>query len=118
MPADNPPRWITVTGKFDYRWPGRSAITHYRADAGEQLVKGEVADYAVAKGYATEGKADGSEARSTKGKKRTRRRKAAKPEADATATDTAADDGLAGSGVAADDSAEVRDPVDQAAGER
>lgn len=68
------PRWITVRSPFDYRWPGRPAITAF-TDLGDHLVKDEVADFAVAKGYATEGKTDGS-ARSRKGgAKRVRRRK-------------------------------------------
>jgi hypothetical protein len=49
-------RWITVRARFDYRWPS-GAITHWSvADLGAHRVKNEVADFAVAKGYAVEGK--------------------------------------------------------------
>lgn len=67
MPADATPRWITVRRAFDYHWPGRSAVTAFR-EPGEYMVKAEVANFAVRNGHATEGKADGSEARSRKGK--------------------------------------------------
>jgi hypothetical protein len=114
MPAANPPRWIAVRKPFDYHWPGRAAVTAFaEADLGEHYVKAEVADHAVAGGFASEGKLDGSEAKAPKAK-RTRRRKAVKAKADAAPTDTAADNGLAGSGVAADDSAKVRGAVDPA----
>jgi hypothetical protein len=59
------PRWITVRTPFNYHGPDRSAVTHFK-DPGDQFVKDEVADFAVAKGYATEGKVDGS-SRSRKG---------------------------------------------------
>jgi hypothetical protein len=60
-------RWITVRQSFDYRWHDRSAITHFSADhLGEHFVKDELADFAVEKGYATEGKLDEAK-RSTKG---------------------------------------------------
>lgn len=69
-------RWITVRKPFDYAWPGRQAVTHF-ADPGELMVKDEVADFAIDRGYATEGKVDGS-ARSKKGgAKRVRRKKEA-----------------------------------------
>jgi hypothetical protein len=72
MPAEAKPRWITVRKPFDYRWPGRTAMTSYSEnDLGEHLVKAEVADYATEKGYATEGKLDGS-ARSRKTRKRSK----------------------------------------------
>lgn len=49
-------RWITVRSRFDYRWPS-GAITHFSdRDLGEHKVKNELADFAVEKGYATEGK--------------------------------------------------------------
>jgi hypothetical protein len=49
-------RWITVTVvPFDYKWPNRTAITAF-TKAGEFFVKDEVADFAVGKGFATEGK--------------------------------------------------------------
>jgi hypothetical protein len=73
------PRWITVRKPFDYTWPSR-AITHYSADdLGDHHVKDEVADFAVANGYATEGKVDEA-SRSTKGKKGRRTAKAADTE--------------------------------------
>jgi hypothetical protein len=73
------PRWITVRQAFDYHWPDRSALTAFsEADCGDHFVKDELADFAVEKGYATEGKVNAS-ARSTKGtgKRRTNRRKGA-----------------------------------------
>jgi hypothetical protein len=72
------PRWITVRQKFDYRWPTR-AITHFSdADLGDQFVKDEVADFAVEKGYATEGKLSDA-SRSTKGTGKRRRKKVKAP---------------------------------------
>jgi hypothetical protein len=69
------PRWIAVRKPFDYTWQSR-AITHYSADdLGDHHVKDEVADFAVANGYATEGKVDEA-SRSTKGKKDRRTAKA------------------------------------------
>ena len=71
------PRWITVRQRFDYRWPS-GAVTHFsQADLGDHFVKDELADFAVERDYATEGKVDGS-ARSRKGGKKriaARRRK-------------------------------------------
>lgn len=86
MPADAPPRWITVRKPFDYMWPGRSAMTHF-AEPGDQLVKAEVADFAVKSGYATEGKVDGSaRSKKTSGGKTPRKRK---PKKDKPAAPTA-----------------------------
>lgn len=115
MPADNPPRWITIiNAPFDYYWPDRSAVTAYRAN-GEFLVKAEVADYAVSKGYAVEGKPKASTARSSKGRS-PRRRKSATPKADAAAPVTGPDTSLAGANLADDDRAPVRGAVDPASG--
>ena len=72
--AERSSRWITIRTPFNYAWPGRQAVTHY-AVPGEFMVKDEVADFAVAKGYATEGKVDGS-AKSRKGGSGRRVRKA------------------------------------------
>lgn len=71
-------RWITIRTPFDYTWPSR-AITAY-TEPGDILVKEEVADFAVEKGYATEGKVDGS-AKSRKGGKRNIARRHKKQEA-------------------------------------
>lgn len=78
------PRWINIIGApFDYEWPGRSAVTHFSAN-GDFMVKDEVADFAVKRGYALEGKTDQA-SRSRKGKtpraKRVTRPRAAKPAA-------------------------------------
>lgn len=55
-------RWITVTAKFDYRWAS-GAITHWNErDFGEHRVKNEVADFAVGRGYALEGKLEEQDA--------------------------------------------------------
>lgn len=79
-------RWITVRQPFDYYWPSR-AVTHFsEGDLGEHLVKNEVADFAIEKGYATEGKVDGS-ARSRKGR-RPKRRPPAREKAPAANTGT------------------------------
>lgn len=118
MPADNPPRWITIHQPFDYRWPDRSALTAF-SEAGEFMVKGEVADFAVAQGFASEGKARDSKSKSAKARrtrKRTAPRKAAKPVADAAPADLAADNGLDGAGLAGDDRADIRPGPDQDAG--
>jgi hypothetical protein len=72
--TDRNSRWITVRAPFNFYWSHR-AVTHFSdADLGEHLVKNELADFAVEKGYASEGKLDGS-AKSRKGKTR----RAAKP---------------------------------------
>lgn len=61
-------RWINILKPFNYHWPRRQAVTHYSAaHLGDKFVKDEVADFAVGKGYATEGKVDET-SRSTKGK--------------------------------------------------
>ncbi|MGJ0508930.1 MAG: hypothetical protein ACR652_17740 [Methylocystis sp.] len=71
-------RWITVRVPFDYRWSS-GAITAFRAEhIGEHMVKDELADFAVARGYATEGKVDGS-ARLRKGRKPKNRAKETAP---------------------------------------
>jgi len=104
------PRWITVRKPFDYHWPGRAAITAFREDhLGEHFVKDELADFAVAAGYATEGKVDEA-ARSRKGnggKPRRARRaataKAAKPRAvSPMADESPPDDDRAAGGPAVD----------------
>jgi hypothetical protein len=47
-------RRITIhKAPFDYRWPNRQAITAFTS-TGTFLVKDEIADFAIAKGYATE----------------------------------------------------------------
>lgn len=66
-------RWITVLTPFDYRWPDRTAITAFTV-TGEHMVKDEIADFAVAKGYAIDGKINFA-VRSTKGRRRTTRAK-------------------------------------------
>jgi len=67
------PRWINLIGApFDYHWPDRSAVTHY-SENGDFFVKDEVADYAVKRGLALEGKADAA-SRSRKGKTPARKR--------------------------------------------
>lgn len=110
-------RWITVRSAFDYRWPGRNAVTEFNTP-GEFMVKDEVADFAIAKGFATEGKAEGSTTRSVKGK--TRRRRAAKVAEKGAATVEASNAGpvppVADADAADADRAADRSPVDQPAG--
>ncbi len=42
---------INITAPFDYRWPSRAITAFVPADG--QLVKDEVAEYALRKGFAT-----------------------------------------------------------------
>jgi hypothetical protein len=113
MPSDAKPRWITIRQKFDYAW---SRISISAFTPGEHLVKAEVADYAVAKGYATEGKADGSEAKASKGKRERVKKpaKAVTPAGNA-GTDTGNDAGVGRAHLAADDRAGAGEPVAPAA---
>lgn len=74
-------RWITVRKVFDFTWPSRAMTAFSDADLGEHLVKAELADFAVEKGYATEGKLDGS-AKSRKSRKRVTKGKPAAKTAD------------------------------------
>jgi hypothetical protein len=120
MPKDNPPRWITLRKvPYDYKWPGRNAVTNFK-NAGEYLVKAELADDAVAKGHATEGKADGSEAKAFKGKRIRKPKKATTPAKPATPKADAGPDkgqsaGMGGTDLAADDSASAGQSVAPAA---
>lgn len=112
-------RWITIKADavpFDYRWPDRSALTAF-AIPGEQMVKDEVADWAVKKGFASEGKAEGSIARSTKGGG-ARRRKGAKVAPDAPPADHRTDDRLDGADHDLHGAAGAGGAVDPPAGER
>lgn len=119
MPADNPPRRITlIKVPYNYEWPGRRAVSCYR-QTGEFLVKAEVADDAIGKGYALPGWASDKKAH-TAGKRTAKSRatspaKSAKPAANA-ATDNRTDDDVAGTDVPAPDRPDVRGAVDEAAG--
>jgi hypothetical protein len=109
-------RWITVRKPFDYQWPGRSAITAFSEQhLGEHFVKDEIADFAVEKGYATEGKVDEA-ARSPKGtgaRLSSRRKKDAAP---AKAADTGSEPSVGNEDVADADRAADRSGVDSDAG--
>lgn len=116
-------RWIHVHEQavpFDYPWPGVTARTAFTA-AGDHFVKDEIADFAVRKGYADEGKADAS-SRSTKaGPKRVRRRSRAKPRIEkespaATTADTEPDAPVGDADIAATDRTADRPSVDSDAG--
>lgn len=119
-------RWITITkAPFDFRWPNGavSAVT----ENGEQNVKDELADFAIERGFATEGKPDGSTARSTKGvgkavrgrkPKATRQPPADNNEIDEATANLAPVDRLDGADMADDDSADDRPAVDPDASER
>jgi hypothetical protein len=99
MPATKPPRRITLLKvPYNYEWPGRNAVTCTR-EPGEYLWKAEMADDAVAKGYAIEGWAADSTTRSSKGRSQ-RRRSSVTPKPDA-ATDMGSDAGMGGTAVAA-----------------
>jgi len=110
-------RWITVREPFDYYWPGRQAVTHY-SEPGEIRVKNEVADFAVAKGKATEGKVDGSDATPPpkKAKRKTKAKKASKVAGDATTADTRAVAPVGDQGAADADRSADRPAVDSDAG--
>jgi len=117
MPADSPPRRITIHKvPYDF-YHSRTAVTCY-SEPGEFLVPAKVADDAVAKGYATEGWARDSKTRTSKGgpkrKHTTRRAKSAKPKADA-ATNTRSKPGMGGAAVAAAHRAVTGRPVAPAA---
>jgi hypothetical protein len=98
------PRWINVTGRFEYTYPDRlTTIVFNERDFGDHMVKDEIADYAVNGGFASEGKAD-EQSRSDKGRRRTPRKpsttkssakpqqpsRRARPRATAAASDAAA----------------------------
>jgi hypothetical protein len=111
-------RWITVHANavpFDYRWPGVNAITAVTA-AGEMFVKDGLADYAVAKGFADEGKLEGSTARSTKGGTRPRNRR--KVRRNAAAADQRTDSGMDAAHPVDDGAAGAGGAVDPPGGER
>lgn len=110
-------RWITVHRPFDYHWPGQSAVTAFR-DADEYFVKDEVADFAVERGHATEGKLKGSTKRSSKGTTARPKRAKAAPKGTAAAktADSRSDDPVAGAHLADDDRPAGGDGVDPDAG--
>lgn len=119
-------RWITVRKPFDYRFASGAIVAFADAHLGEHMVKGEVADFAIEKGFATDGKLDGSEAKSDKGKvtkaksaraKATRATKSSKAIADAsTAADSGRNNRLAGKGLAGNGGADAGAAVDKPAG--
>jgi hypothetical protein len=72
MPAADPPRRITITRvPFDFEH-SRISVQQFTA-TGEFLLPARVADYAVARGYATEGWASDSKTRTSKGGPRRRK---------------------------------------------
>lgn len=97
MPADNPPRRVTITkAPFDFEH-SRLSVQAFTAN-GEFLLPGRVCDFIVAKGYGHEGWASDSKTRTVKSGPRRRRgatsrAKSVKPagNAETTGTDTAAD---------------------------
>lgn len=102
-------RWINVAKPFDYHWPDRSAITAFtERELGDHFVKDEIADFAVAKGYASEGKADAKSRSSKGGPRRVRSRRKELPAAKAPDTGAATAVGDA-------DAADADRPVDRAA---
>lgn len=116
-------RWITVTSPFEYRWPDRSAITVFtQANLGEHLVKDEIADFAVEREFATEGKAEGSTTRSTKSgpkavrSRSPRRRKAATKAADEVTANPGLYNRLDGEDLADADRSEAGATVDSTGG--
>jgi hypothetical protein len=123
------PRWITMNKPFEHRWPNRSITVYAFKDLGEHFVKDELADAAIAAGSATEGKADGSTAKSVKsGPKKARARKAKtkataappadKVDVDASASNIRSDSGLDVEVLDLHDRAEDGSGVDSGASER
>lgn len=109
-------RWITVRETYNHYWPSR-AVTHYTP--GEYRVKNEVADGAIAKGKATEGRADGSEATAAKKPKHSRKtstKRRAKVAGNAEASDTGTVAAMGDTGVSDADRPADRPPVDSDAG--
>lgn len=112
-------RWITVTRAFDYPWPGRNALTAFgEADVGEHFVKDELADYAIAKGHAREGKGEGSTTRSRKGKSPRRAKAATAATDNAEAADNGPSAPVGDADPADTDRSADREPVVDDAGER
>ena len=105
-------RWITVRKPFDYRWESGAITAFTEADLGEHMVKGELADFAVEGGYATEGKTDGSEASPPKPAKKSRRKETAA----ATTADTGSAEGVGDQAPADADRTDDRPAVDHDAG--
>lgn len=110
-------RWVNVTKPFDYRWPGLPALTAFTArELGDQFVKDEIADFAVAMGYASEGKADAS-SRSLKGGNARRVRRSRRKEAPAaTPADTGGTAPVGDADAADADRPADRPPMDHDAG--
>lgn len=113
MPADNPPRWITLH-KVPYNFEhSRLSVTCY-SETGEYLVPGRVADDAVAKGYATEGRLPERNTRTRKSgpprRKATSAAKSATAKRDA-GTNLGHDAGMGGTDLAAAHRAVVGKPV-------
>jgi hypothetical protein len=75
-------RWINVTEPFEYRFKDRSAVVVFTTrDLGDHLVKDEIADFAIERKAAAEGKFN-PDSRSKKGGRKaatTRTRRAAAP---------------------------------------
>lgn len=109
-------RWITVREQYDHIWPSRASTKYL---PGEYRVKNAVADGAIAKGKAVEGRLDGSEATPPKppaSKRKTKRARKPKVAGDGATSNAGSDVRVAEPHLAADDSAEVRSGVDTAAG--
>lgn len=108
MPADAKPRWITLL-KAPYNfYHSRGAVSCIR-ETGEHMVPAALADDAVNRGYATEGRAKDSTTRSRKGKS-PRKRKSATAKADA-GTNLGSDAGMGGTGVSTPHRPGVRQPL-------
>lgn len=105
MPAENPPRWITIH-KVPYDFEhSRTSVTCY-SQPGEFLVPARVADDAVAKGYASEGRLPELNTRSRKSgparrRSATRAKKSATTAIDGAGTNLGTGAGMGGTGVAA-----------------
>lgn len=104
-------RRINVTKvPFNFQWPGTRHMSVIR-ELGEALVKDEVADAAVAKGYAKEMDPAPKAAKAAPRKKATPAKKPAKPKADAATANPGPSDRVDRDDLAPADSADGEPPV-------
>jgi hypothetical protein len=117
-------RWVTFNQPYDHYWQS-GAVTHY--PPGEYRVKNAVADGAVDKGKASEGRSDGSEATPPGKRKRAKKSATAAPKSAkvvaeqegpvaAETADHRSDNAMAEPGVAVPDRAAGGVGLDQDAG--
>lgn len=112
-------RKINVTKPFEFRWPGAVAFTVFSTkDLGEHTVKDELAEFAIAKGFASEVGAKKAAAKPVASKAKTKATAAASSDSvasDAKAAIIQPDDRLDGQGLADDGGAKDGDSLAPAA---